>query len=249
MNQNKEELNKLIDKLKLFNQIVNIDTYVNDYLYILSLKDKKKEYKLLEIDHYYLSFFNKIIKKKENICIISNVDLTDYNQFILPNINLNYFIDNYGSITIGYLYYIIQYWDKLKDNLFFFNHKNTNNLQIFPMPLYLIPKCKIEILINNYEKINLNYDRNELLFEKYDKLRIKYNSSTTFQEWWSDILTNIPYPNFYIEYCPELTFSISKKIIYNKNKDYYCKIFKKITQKPFSKDIIYFEKCFQYIFV
>jgi len=248
-----KELKDIINKLKLFNQIVNIDTYINDYLYILSLKYKKNEYKSLEIDNYYLSLFDRIIKdKKDNICIITQRYLTNYNYLIVPNINLDYFIDTYGSITIGYLYYIIYYWDNLKSNLFFLNHQIdiVNNHCIFPLSLYLIPKSKIEILINNHQKINLNYDKNELLLDKNDKQRIKNKiSSINFKEWWIENLLDIPYPDFYIEYCPELTFSISNKIIHKKNKDYYTHIFRNLTKKPFSKDIIYFEKCFQYIFM
>lgn len=235
-----------IDKnINLFQYLINIDSYIYEYLNIIYLKKDKEINKPLIIDSYYLNFFKTII---------TDINISNTSIVTINNINYKYLIDNQiisqinqnylkqTSISYLYLYYIIVKWDSLAENIFFYNENNEN---IFPLEMYIVPKRNIEILSNNHTLFNLN--GNNIILSKKDNNKVKHSDSLSFKSWWDKyIQKNIP-PVF--EYCPELTFSVKKKNIKKNNKEYYINIFNYINSKPYCKELYYLDRCWYYIFL
>lgn len=247
--------NAFINHIQLFENMINIDNYVKDYLFILSKKYKHNKWNWLDIDNYYSHFLNNIIhsKNKTQIGIIiqdtyHDKSIEQYLKFKIPYINLDYFIQHYGSITIGYLYYIIQYWDDLPSQLLFYNHLIEHDKYIFPLCLYLIPKKKIDILINHYQTIVI--ENQDISLSQTEKHKLNtYPDHFNFKEWCNTFL-NINVDDIHvIEYCPELIFSINTNSIKKKEKIYYQTILTYFIQRPFCKEMIYLEKMWYYLFI
>ncbi len=238
-------LNNVNENANLFLYLINIDNYISEYLHILYLKKNKNINNMLFIDSYYINFFKKIIKDSniKDTCIVTKQNLI-YNNLIdneiCSKVNNEYLKNT--SISYLYLFYIIQKWDNLPSNVFFFNDCNENT---FPIELYIVPKKNIEILSNNHKLFNLVSGKIILSTEENRKVRQKTNLS--FIEWWNKyIKKNIPE---IFEYCPELVFSVKRENIKKNSKDYYLNIFNYINSNPYCKELYYLDRCWYYIFL
>ena len=237
--------NNNIDKnIDLYNYLTDIDCYIYDYLHILYLK-KNKTNDFLIMDGYYINFFKKIIKDItiKNTCIITKKK-TIYSDLIeneiCSNVN-NEYIKN-TSISYMYLYYIIQKWDTLPENIFFYNTDNENT---FPIEMYIVPKKNIEFLSNNYEFFNIV--NKDIILSKQEICKIKQKTFLSFTQWW-DTFIKKSFPKVF-EYCPELTFSVKRENIKKNSKEYYQNIFNYINSYPYCKELYYLDRCWYYIFL
>ena len=240
-NINQEKIENIDKNINLFQYLINIDCYINDYLYILYLKKNKTEKKMI-IDNYYINFFKKIIQDIDithtQIVTTKNIlytNLIDKNT--CADINHNY-LEN-TSISYLYLYYIIKEWNNLPKNIFFYNSENENT---FPVEMYIIPKNNIEIFSNNYSIFNLNGD-NLILSKKENKLIHTFS----FKVWWNKFIKK-KIPNVF-QYCPELTFSVKRENIKKNGKQYYQDIFNFINKNPYCRELYYLDRCWYYIFI
>tara|TARA_Y100000991_G_C21923496_1_gene327578 strand:+ start:337 stop:1077 length:741 start_codon:yes stop_codon:yes gene_type:complete len=241
-NQDQENIKKKIEKnTNLFQYLINIDSYIYEYLYILYLK-KDKINELMIIDNYYINFFKQIIKDItiNNTSIITKNKL-EYENFvekkICSEVNLEYIKNT--SISYLYLYYIITKWEDLPQNIFFYNIDNENT---FPIEMYIIPKKDIEILSNNYSLFNFVSD-NIILSKKESR----FHKKLSFKEWWNKFIKK-SIPNVF-QYCPELTFSVRRENIKKNGKKYYQDIFNYINQNPYCQELYYLDRCWYYIFL
>ena len=234
-----------IDKnVNLFQYLTNIDSYVYDYLHVLYLK-KKKTQDYLIIDNYYINFFKNIIKEisMKDTCIIT------YNNALYSNLinkdfcsKVNFEYIKNTSISYLYLYYIIENWDELPENVFFYNIENENT---FPIEMYIVPKKNIEILSNNYELFNII--NNDIILSKQELRNVRQKNNLSFKEWWNKFIKK-KIPSVF-EYCPELTFSIKRENIKKNTKEYYKNIFDHINLQPYCKELYYLDRCWYYIFL
>lgn len=238
---NQGETDNIDKNINLFQYLINIDCYINDYLYILYLKKNKTDQQMI-IDHYYINFFKKIINDvdvmhTEIVTIKETLYKNLTNKNICLQVNHNY-LEN-TSISYLYLYYIIKRWDNLPTNVFFYNLENENT---FPIEMYIVPKSKIDFFSNNHGIFNLNGD-NLILSKKENKLVGNFS----FKLWWEKFIKkNIP--NVF-QYCPELTFSVKRENIKKNGKQYYQDIFNFINKNPYCRELYYLDRCWYYIFI
>jgi hypothetical protein len=243
--ENKDNLSKNIN---IFKYLTNIDNYVIEYLNILNLKIEKEINYEMDIDKYYINFFKNIINDldiNDTVIVTQQNNIPNYNKFIRSYSFSNiYSVDtliNHGSNSFLYLYYIISNWDKLPNNIFFYNNDSEYN---FPIELYIIPKKELNTLMNNYcfSSIN-NYN---ISFSKEEKKKIKYKCDLSFSEWWGKyIKKDIP---DILEYCPNLVFSVNTKKIKENSLEYYKNILNSIYNKPYCEEIFFLDRCWYYIF-
>lgn len=236
-------MNNIDKNVNLFQYLINVDSYIYEYLHIIYLKKNKNLDKLLLIESYYLNFFKQIINdiniKQTSIITIKDISYKYLinNEFI-SKINKNY-LDK-SSISYLYLYYIIINWDSLPENIFFYNENNEN---IFPLEMYIIPKNNIGILANNHQIFNLN--NNDIILSKKEKNNIKQVTNLSFKSWWDRYIKK-KLPEVF-EYCPELTFSVRRENIKRNSREYYINIFNYIHYRPYCKEIYYLDRCWYYI--
>jgi hypothetical protein len=234
-----------IDKnINLFQYLINIDCYIYDYLHILYLKKQKTDDYLI-IDNYYINFFQKIIKdiNSKNTCIITYNNIKYSNLIegnIVTKINSEYIKNT--SISYLYLYYIIDNWDNLPENIFFYNIDNENT---FPIEMYIVPKKNIDFLSNNYATFNMIND--DLILTKQELSKIKQKTYLSFKQWWNKFIKRKIPPVF--EYCPELTFSVKRENVHKNDKEYYQSIINYINLHPYCKELYYLDRCWYYMFL
>lgn len=237
-------MNNIDKNINLFQYLTNIDCYVYDYLHVLYLKKKKtKDY--LIIDNYYINFFKNVIKDItiKDTCIITYNNILYSNLInteICSKVNFEYIKNT--SISYLYLYYIIQNWEELPDNIFFYNIENENT---FPIEMYIVPKKNIKFLSNNYEIFNIV--NNDIILSKQEIQNVKHKTYLSFKQWWNRFIQK-NFPSVF-EYCPELTFSIKKENIKKNTKEYYQNIFDYINNQPYCKELYYLDRCWYYIFL
>lgn len=233
-----------IDKnINLFQYLINIDCYIYDYLHILYLKKQKtKDY--LIIDNYYINFFKNIIKDitLKNTCIITynNIKYSHLIQDTISKVNIQYIRNT--SISYLYLYYIIDNWNILPENIFFYNIENENT---FPIEMYIVPKKNIDFLSNIHGNFTMIND--DLILSKNELSKIKQKTYLSFKQWWIKFVKKkIP---IVFEYCPELTFSVKRENVQKNGKEYYQNIFNYINCNPYCKELYYLDRCWYYIFL
>jgi len=242
MNNNEkiDDIKKIKKNINYFQYITDIDSYILDYLFILKKKNEKNIKEELIIDSWYLMIFRNLIEKsdKKNIEIIAeNID-HKYERFIYKGFRSKY------NIQTRNLLYIIQNWDKLPKNLVFINEKHYLNKDNLPIELYLVPKNNIDITMNNSHLIMLQ--NNKIKYTNHEKREILRRAKLPFKEWWKKyLMKTMP---IVLKCCPNEIFSVSRKKIYEKNKDFFINLYNCIAYDPFCEEKLYVKYCWFYIF-
>jgi hypothetical protein len=160
-------------------------------------------------------------------------------------------LENVGRESHTYLYHIITHWDKLAIKTLFtqgniFDHVGLN----FDLSIFFVEEYDFIIkngaLIKDYDSTTgeiLHYGKWEKELEEGKMMKAK----KSFVDWCKEVL-NISLDNGPIFYGPGATFSVSKRLIYNRPLEFYKYLMSFLENHPNPEEGHYLERTWVYIF-